>query len=114
MVPQSVRVPQAPTGRQSRILRNLVARNLIWEAVGRKYFTQYDDITGKEIRIPCTELKHMETCGWIKLIHPPRAAQRLDRYEITPPGASLVATAEKKSPQPALEPAVLSRRRRRA
>jgi hypothetical protein len=107
-------VPQVPTNRELRILRNLLSRNQIWEAVGRKYFTQYDEITGKEIRIPCTELKHMETCGWIQLIHHPEAAQRLDRYEITTPGASLVTRAEKKSPQPELEPAVLSRRRRRA
>lgn len=86
------------TAREVRIIRNLIANNVIWEAVGRNYFTQFDESSGREIRIRLAELQRMEGCGWIRLVHPPKAAQRLDHYQITPHGASVEGLTHAKSP----------------
>jgi hypothetical protein len=107
-------VSTRPTSRELRILRNLADRNAIWEEPGRKYFVQFDESTGKEIRIRANELEHMGTCGWIRLVHPPKAAQRLDHYELTAEGAGLEELVQRKSAQREVEPIQQARPRRRA
>ena len=57
---------------------------------------QFDETTGKEIRIQANELKQMSASGWIRLVRPPKAAQRLDYYELTTEGAALEELAQRK------------------
>jgi hypothetical protein len=107
-------VPTRPSSRELRILRNLADKNSIWEKVGREYFVQFDEATNREIRIQQNELEQMKACGWIRLVHPPKSAQRLDHYELTAEGASLDGLIRRKSPQRELEPLSHTEPRRRA
>jgi hypothetical protein len=104
-------VPTRSTNRELRILRNLMDKNAIWEKVGHEYFVQFDEQSGKELRIAPDELKHLTTCGWIRLVRPPRSAQRLDFYELTDEGSALDDVIRRKSVQREFEP--LQQRRRR-
>jgi hypothetical protein len=106
-------VPSRPTSRERRILRNLAERNEIWEELGREYFVQFDESRGREIRIRANELEHMSACGWIRRVHPPKAAQRLDRYELTAEGAVLKELVQRKSAQREVEPIQKARPPRR-
>ena len=110
----AVDVSNKPTGRQLRIIRNLIAKNQIWETVGREYFTQFDESTERDIRIRPSELQQMEICGWIRRLRHPQAHQRLDYYELTAEGASHNAMAHRKSPQREAAPDFFIRPRRRA
>jgi hypothetical protein len=107
-------VPTRPNSRELRILRNLSANNAIWEQIGREYFVQFDESTGKDIRIRANELERMSACGWIRLVRPPKAAQKLDHYELTAEGAAVEEVVERKSPQREQEPIQQTKPRRRA
>jgi hypothetical protein len=66
------------------------------------------------MRIRANELEHMSAYGWIRLVHPPKAAQRLDHYELTAEGATLEELVQRKSVQREVERIQQARPRRRA
>lgn len=105
-------VPTSPSSRDLRIIRNLILRNAIWEELGHSNFVQFDEQTGKELRIQPKDLKRMTASGWIQLVQPPKSAQRLDHYELTEEGAAFKHLALRKAPQQEIPPLPLRRSRR--
>jgi len=92
-----------PTSRELRILRNLMQKNAIWEEVGHKYLVQFDDPTGKQLRIQPDELERMAGAGWIRSVRFPRSAQRLNRYELAEAGSAIEQLSRRKAPQREIE-----------
>ena len=79
-----------PTRRQLRILQNLRTANYIWEKAGAPDFVQFDETSGKELRLKQTEVMQMAASGWIRRVQHPPSAQRLDRYELADNGIELL------------------------
>jgi hypothetical protein len=106
-------VPSVPTKRQLRILKNLMGNNGIWEKAGRKYFLQFDEHSGKEVRLKSDELHEMAAAGWIQPVRFPPSAQRLDRYEIAELGLAF-GRPSPKEPQRASDMSAVEKPRKQA
>ena len=102
-----------PTARQRRILGNLKSGNLIWEVVGRKYFSQFDDRSDRELHIRAEDLREMIDTGWIRLVQLPRSEQRLNRYELAGAAPGFEEIGRRKPPLRESEGVVPMRLRRR-
>ena len=78
-------------------------KNAIWEQIGHKYVVQFDDHTGKQLRIQPDELERMASAGWIRSVLFPRSAQRLNRYELADEGSAIEHLSRRKAPQREIE-----------
>lgn len=76
--------------RHLRILTRLRAGDLVWEVVGETYCTQYDESTGKQIRIARDVVDAMERSGWLCSVRQAPAAHKLDSWDITESGRGLL------------------------
>lgn len=85
-----------PTVRHRRILGNLKSGNLIWEVVGRKYFSQFDSRSDRELRIQPEDLEAMANMGWVRVVQSP---QRLNRYELADTAPSFEEIGRRKPPE---------------
>jgi hypothetical protein len=86
------------SARHRRILTALAIGDLLWEVVGESHFTQYNERTGKEIRVQRDILEAMENVGWIHRVTHEPSAHRLDFWEIAPLGRQILgrpATSKK-------------------
>jgi hypothetical protein len=83
MTPQSTapRVPEL-SSRQQRILTWMKDGNRIFEIVGKKYFTLYDDKTDRDHHISKEEIENLELQGLISQVPNPDGS-RLDSWEAT-------------------------------
>jgi hypothetical protein len=77
--------------RDRRILLVMVEGDLLWEAPGEQFATQYNPRTGRPGRIRLTTVKHLEKLGLIQRQSQDPAAHRLDSWQITETGRRLVA-----------------------
>jgi hypothetical protein len=74
------------TALQKRILNALLRDDLIWEVAGADYFTQFNEKTGKQVRIRPAELESMHVLGWIERVWHDPASHKLDYWQLTPAG----------------------------
>jgi hypothetical protein len=82
-----------PTPRQRRLLRRLLQGDLIWEkADDPGHCTVYDEKRGGDRSLPTATVTALEQQGWIR--RPNTQADRLDSWELTPQGRSLVRSEE--------------------
>lgn len=102
-----------PSAQQRRILTNLREGNLIWEVTGRKYFSQFDNRSNRELHIQPQDLDEMANVGWIRLVKLPRAEQRLNRYELADDAPTVEDMGRRKPPTRESEAARPVRVRRR-
>jgi hypothetical protein len=80
--------------RQQRILTWMKDGNRIFEVVGKKYFTLYEDKTDRDHRIRKDELEELERSSVISQVPNPDR-NRLDAWEISEFGRSLIATFQR-------------------
>jgi len=78
------------TPRRLRILNAFTEGDLIWEVAGKNYYTQFNARTGKQRKIPRTEVEEMVALGWIRRIIPPASAHRLESCELTEQGRNVL------------------------
>jgi|SRR5579871_598764 len=71
------------TARHRRILSGLSHDDLLWEVPGQPYFTQFNERTGKQIRVRVETLEQMEELGLIRRNRQSQSAHKLDFWEIT-------------------------------
>jgi DNA-binding HxlR family transcriptional regulator len=74
------------TARHRRILSGLSNEDLLWEVPGQPYFTQFNERTGKQIRVRVDVLEQMEELGLIRRNRQSQSAHKLDFWEITSQG----------------------------
>ena len=79
------------TPRQRRILIRLAAGDFLWEVAGEKYFTQFEEKTGRQLRVHPPALQPLESADLIVRRRQPEAARRLDYWEITEQGRAMIA-----------------------
>jgi len=79
------------TARNRRILSGLAHEDLLWEVPGQPYFTQFNERTGKQMRVRVETLEQMEQQGLIRRQRQTRAAHKLDFWEITAQGREMVS-----------------------
>jgi hypothetical protein len=78
----------AITLRQRRILKGLSHQDLLWELPGQSYFTQFNERTGKQVRVRVSALEQMAQMGLIR--RQTGSAQHLDFWEITAEGLEVL------------------------
>ncbi len=78
------------SARNRRILTGLAHEDLLWEVPGQPYFTQFNERTGKQVRVRVEALEQMEQMGLIRRQRQTRSAHKLDFWEITAQGRELV------------------------
>ena len=74
------------TARHRRILSSLSHDDLLWEVPGQPYFTQFNERTGKQVRVHVDVLEQMERLGLIRRYRQSQSAHKLDFWEITAQG----------------------------
>jgi predicted transcriptional regulator len=79
------------SARNRRILTGLAHEDLLWEVPGQPYFTQFNERTGKQVRVRLETLEQMEQMGLIRRQRQTRSAHKLDFWEITAQGRELVS-----------------------
>ena len=72
------------------------AGDLPWEVPGRPYFSQYNEATGREGRIRRADLDPLCDEGWVRLIRHDVAMHRLDYWEITDAGRTVLAESRQR------------------
>src|SRR5919202_6447499 len=76
--------------RQRQILQLLAQGDCLWEiADDADYYTVYNEKRGGDQRVRAATVKTLEPHGWIQKRSSPQA-DRLDSWEITPEGRSLL------------------------
>jgi hypothetical protein len=80
--------------RQQRILTWMKDGNRIFEVLGKKYFTLYEDRRDLDHRIQKDELEELARSGVISQVPNPEG-NRLDAWEISELGRSLIATFQR-------------------
>ena len=79
------------TPRQRRILTRLIAGDLLWEVADEKYFTQFEERTGRQLRVHLPALQPLESAHLIYFRRHPAGEHRLDFWEITEQGRAALA-----------------------
>ena len=104
------------TARHRRILSSLSHDDLLWEVPGQPYFTQFNERTGKQMRVRVDILEQMEQRGLIRRQRQSESAHKLDFWEITAQGreALRILTAERKAATPDRPESALRRNRKSA
>jgi DNA-binding MarR family transcriptional regulator len=75
------------TRRQRRILVRLAAGDYyLWEVAGEKYFTQFEERTGRHLRVHPPALQPLEAANLIYRRRHAEALRKLDYWEITDEG----------------------------
>ncbi len=101
-VAESNQIRRLPTIRHQRILAGLHTGDLLWEVPAQPYFTQYNERTGRQNRVHNDVLVEMERFGWIQRVSQDPSAHKLDFWEITREGCTLMEAflLHKKGPAP--------------
>jgi hypothetical protein len=86
-----IALPPLLSTRDRRILLTMVEGDLLWEAPGERFATQFNPRTGRPGRISLTAVKHLEELGLIQRQSLDPAAHRLDSWQITEAGRHLFA-----------------------
>lgn len=86
-------LPPTPdlSNRDYRILAVLAAGDLLWEAPGERYATQFDERPGRFRKVPLVAVQHLEELHLIERCIQDPAAQRLDYWQLTEKGRAVLA-----------------------
>lgn len=79
-----------PTTRQKRILEGLLNGDLVWEIPDADAFAQFNERTGREMRIGRAVLEAMEASGWVERVRQQPESHKLDFWQLTPEGRAQV------------------------
>jgi hypothetical protein len=79
------------TPRQRRLLMRLAAGDLLWEVPGEKYFTQYNERTGRQIHVHPPVLEPLESAHLVRRHRQPETDHKLDFWEITEQGRAVLS-----------------------
>jgi hypothetical protein len=79
----------APNARQRRILSGILRGDPVFEVPQQTWFTQFNENSGRQIRITLDELEAMRDRGWVVRVS--AGAQRCDHWEITQEGREAVS-----------------------
>jgi hypothetical protein len=69
----------------------LAADDLLWEVLGEKYFTQFNEKTGRQIHVHPPVLEPLESAHFLRRHHQPETEHKLDFWEITDQGRAALA-----------------------
>jgi hypothetical protein len=67
--------------------------NCVWEVPGKKYYTLYNDKTGRDRVVSHAIVYEMAKAGWIQRTN--EMPQRLESWEITEAGRALISLPTK-------------------
>ena len=77
------------TPRQRQILRRLIVGDLLWEIPDSPYFSQYNEETGKTLRVHGDRINQLAELGLIAKVS---AEQKLDCWQLTTHGRQLAGS----------------------
>jgi len=80
--------------RHRRILTRLSCGDFLWEIPGQLYFAQYNDRTGRQIRVHLGTLEQMESLGLIERVRQVPSDHKLDFWQITDQGRQFLAAGQ--------------------